>query len=129
MRQKQLENEYTSAISLWKQSLPLKQKSNEVQCKEYSQRETESDPHQIHPSLKGKMICFAVNAIYTERYTFFYCLSLLVASALLTHFSLCPQPFCPWEVWVWKMWCKKCAQLKTTFPADLILADNSCVHK
>lgn len=24
MRQKQLENEYTSAISLWKQSLPLK---------------------------------------------------------------------------------------------------------
>lgn len=99
---------------------------NEVQSKGHRQRETESDPHQVYPFPDDrKMIYFAVSTVYTECYAFSYCLSLLVASALLPHFSSCPRLFCLWEVWVWNLQSKECMQ-SITIKDHISSWPNSC---
>ena len=103
-----------------------KQKTIEVQSKEHRQREMESDPHRVHPFPDdGKMIYFALSTVYAECYAFSYCLSLLVASALLPHFSSCPRLFCLWEVWVWNLRSKECTQ-SITIKDHISSWPNSC---
>lgn len=97
-----------------------------MQSKERRQTETKSDQHRVHPSPDdGKMIYFAVSMAYAECYAFSYCLSLLVASALLPHFSSCPQLFCLREVWVRNMRSKECMQ-SITIKDHISSWPNSC---